>query len=82
MYIVVVSSSLSGIRPPADPEGTPPPFVLISDIHFWLTDPKIFLKATSASNYTEFEEERAPKKNHFQRVPILACLFFKHLHAA
>ena len=30
----------SGIRPPADPKGTP--FVLFWDIHFWMTDLKLF----------------------------------------
>ena len=33
----------SGIRPPADPIG--PPFDTFSEIHFWPTDPIIFLKA-------------------------------------
>ena len=33
----------SGIRPPADPKG--PPSDTFSEIHFWPTDPKIFLKA-------------------------------------
>ena len=49
-----------GIRPPADPKG-PPPFDTFSEIHFWPTDPKIFLKASSAPIYTNFEGERAPK---------------------
>ena len=34
-------------------------------IHFWPTDPKIFLKAPSAPIYTNFEGERAPKKRVF-----------------
>ena len=51
----------SGIRPPADPKG--PPFDTFSEIHFWPTDPKIFLKAPLAPIYTNFEGERAPKKN-------------------
>ena len=60
---------VSGIRPPADPKG--PPFDTFSEIHFWRTDPKIFLKAPI---YTNFEEERAPKKRNFfvkifQKVP-------------
>ena len=38
------------------------PFVLFSDIHFWLTDLKIFLKAPLAPIYTNYEGERAPKK--------------------
>ena len=62
----------SGIRPPADPKGTP--FDTFSEIHFWRTDPKIFLKAPSAPIYTNFEGERAPKKRNFfakifQKVP-------------
>ena len=57
------ASSPSGIRPPADPKG--PPFDTFSEIHFWLTDPKIFLKAPSAPIYTNFEGERAPKKTQF-----------------
>ena len=51
---------LSGIRPPADPKG--PPFDTFSEIHFWPTDPKIFLKAPLAPIHTNFEGERAPKK--------------------
>ena len=54
---------LSGIRPPADPKG--PPFDTFSEIHFWPTDPKIFLKAPMAPIYTNFEGERAPKKTPF-----------------
>ena len=53
----------SGIRPPADPKG--PPSDTFSEIHFWPTDPKIFLKAPWAPIYTNFEEERAPKKKQF-----------------
>ena len=53
----------SGIRPPADPKG--PPFDTFSQIHFWPTDPKIFLKASLAPIYTNFEGERAPKKTQF-----------------
>ena len=53
----------SGIRPPADPKG--PPFDTFSEIHFWPTDPKIFLKAPLAPIYTNFEGERAPKKRDF-----------------
>ena len=52
--------SFSGIRPPADPKG--PPFGTFSEIHFWPTGPKIFLKAPLAPIYTNFEGERAPKK--------------------
>ena len=53
----------SWIRPPVDPKG--PPFDNFSEIHFWPTDPKIFLKAPSALIYTNFEGERAPKKTQF-----------------
>ena len=53
----------SGIRPPADPKG--PPFDTFSEIHFWWTDPKIFLKAPSAPIYTNLEGECAPKKTQF-----------------
>ena len=55
--------ALSGIPPPADPKG--PPFDTFLEIHFWLTDPKIFLKAPLAPIYTNFEGERAPKKTRF-----------------
>ena len=53
----------SGIRPPADPKG--PLFDTFSKIHFWPTDPKIFLKAPWAPIYTNFDGERAPKKRDF-----------------
>ena len=53
----------SGIRPPADPKG--PPFDTFSEIPFWPTDPKSFLKAPLAPIYTNFEGERAPKKTLF-----------------
>ena len=53
----------SVIRPPADPKGHP--FDTFSEIHFWPTDPKIFLKAPWAPIYTNFEGERAPKKRDF-----------------
>ena len=56
-------ASPSGIRPPVDPKG--PPFDTFSEIHFWPTDPKIFLKAPSAQIDTNFEGERAPKKTRF-----------------
>ena len=74
----------SGIRPPADPKG--PPFDTFSEIYFWPTDPKIFLKAPI---YTNFEGERAPKKRDFlskffKKCPKTAFLtvFFKNLPAA
>ena len=45
----------------------PPPSGIdtFSEIHFWPTDPKIFLKAPLAPIYTNFEGERAPKKRDF-----------------
>ena len=52
----------SGIRSHADPKG---PFDTFSEIHFWPTDPKIFLKAPLAPIYTKSEGERAPKKTQF-----------------
>ena len=48
------------------------PFDTFSEIHFWPTDPKIFLKAPLAPIYTNFEGERAPKKN-----AIFLSKFFK-----
>ena len=80
--------SPSGMRPPADPMG--PPFELIRDIHFWLTDPKIFLKAPLAPIYTNSKGDRAPKKRNFlvkifqkkHKNAFLACFFFKILPAA
>ena len=72
----------SGIRPPADPKG--PPFDTFSEIPFWPTDPKIFLKAPSAPIYTNFEGERAPKNaiflsTFFKKCPKTAffLLFFQ-----
>ena len=38
------------------------PFDSFSEIHFWPTDPKIFLKAPI---YTNYEGERAPQKTRF-----------------
>ena len=63
-----------------------PPFDTFSEIHFWPTDPKIFIKAPLAPIYTNFEGERAPKKNAiffvkiFQKVPkngIFDCFLKK-----
>ena len=73
----------SGIRPPADPNG--PPFGTFKEIHFWPTDPKIFLRAPLAPIYTNFEGERAPKKRVFlskfsKKCPkngFLTCFFFQ-----
>ena len=48
---------------PCRPKGSP--FDTFSEIHFWPTDPKIFLKAPLAPIYTNFEGERAPKKRDF-----------------
>ena len=45
---------------PCRPKGSP--FVLFWDIHFWLTDLKIFLTAPLAPIHTNFQRERAPKK--------------------
>ena len=78
----------SGIRPPADPKDLP--FDTFSEIHFWPTDPKIFLKAPLAPIYTNFERERAPKKNaiflskFFKKCPKTAFFdcFFKNLPPA
>ena len=53
--------SPQGFDPPADPKS--PPFVLFWDIHFWLTDPKIFLKAPLATIYTHYK--RAEKTGFF-----------------
>ena len=47
---------------PCRPKGSP--FDTFSEIHFWPTDPKIFLKAPLAPIYTK-SEERAPKKTQF-----------------
>ena len=55
--------SFSGIRPPADPKG--PPFVLLSDLQFWLTDPKVLLKAPSAPIFVNFVGEARAEKTHF-----------------
>ena len=65
------------------------PFGTFSEIHFWPTDPKIFLRAPLASIYTNFEGGRAPKKRDFfvtifQKVlknSFFDC-FFKNLPAA
>ena len=46
---------------PFRPKGSP--FDTFSESPFWLTDPKIFLKAPLAPIYTNFEGKRAPKKN-------------------
>ena len=75
----------SGIRPFADPKG--PLFVLIWDVHFWLTHPKIFLKAPLAPIFI-YLRGSARRKNavflvkSFQKVPENACfwpVFFSKL---
>ena len=55
---------------PCRPKGSP--FDTFSEIHFWPTDPKIFLKAHLAPIYPNFEGEPAPKKN-----AIFCQIFFK-----
>ena len=62
----------SGIRPPADPKG--PPFGTFWEIHFWLTDSKLFLKAPLAPIYKNFEGSARQKITRFfvktfQKVP-------------
>ena len=62
------------------PKGSP--CELFSDIQFWLTDPKIFLKAPLALMYTHFKgRARAKKKRNFfvkvfQEVPKNAFFGF------
>ena len=46
---------------PCRPKGSP--FDNFSEIHFWPTDPKIFLKASLAPIYTNFEGERKIAKS-------------------
>ena len=57
---------------PCQPKPKGPPFDTFSEIQLWPTDPKIFLKAPLAPIYTNFEGERAPKKN-----TIFLSTFFK-----
>ena len=64
----------SGIRPLSDPKG--PPFVLFWDIHFWLTNLKIFLKSPLAPIYTNFEGERAQQKRNFSVETLPAAQKF------
>ena len=66
-----------GDAPPPLREST---FDTFSEIHFWPTDPKVFLKAPSAPVYTNFEGERAPK-NARPKNGFFDC-FFKNLPAA
>ena len=64
-----------GIRPPAEPKG--PPFILFWDIHFWLIDLKIFLKAPLAPIEANFEGGARAEKTReeiFQKVHNLKKL--------
>ena len=66
------------------------PLWYFEEIHFWPTDPEIFLKEPLAPIYSNFEGERAPKKRNFflskffKNCPKTAFfeLFFKILPAA
>ena len=60
------------------------PFLLFWNIHFWLSDPKTFLKAPLAPEYTNFDGvARAEKARFFwpnffkkcPKMPLLACFF-------
>ena len=55
----------SEIRAPADPNRPPFGTFYLLEIHFWPTDPKLFLKAPLAPIYNNFKGERAPKKRRF-----------------
>ena len=54
---------------PCRPKGSP--LWYYYEIHFWPTDPKIFLRAPLAQIYTNFEGERAPKtrRKFFKNCP-------------
>ena len=65
--------SFSGIRPLTDPKG--PSFEIFSDIQFWLTDPKVFLKTALASIYTYFKGGALAKKTRFSKK-CLKTLFW------
>ena len=54
---------LSGIRPHADPKG--PSLYYFEITLFWLTHPKIFVMAPSASKYTNFEGRARRRKRNF-----------------
>ena len=76
----------SGIRDTVEPKSLP--FALICDIHFWLTDPKIFLKTPLSLKYTIFEEDCA-KKNaiYWSKFPkpksaFFICFFLKNMAMA
>ena len=71
-YICVIRSGADlgeGGRPPSriqpltDPKG--PPLELLSDIQFWLTDPKFFLKAPLAPINTYFKGGTCAEKTRF-----------------
>ena len=66
-----------------------PPFSTFQEIHFWPSDPKIFLKAPWAPIYTNFEGEERAEKTQFFGQNFPKCLktlfldsFFKILPAA
>ena len=71
----------SGIRPPANSKsargGT------FQEVHFWPTDPKIFLNAPLAPIYTNFEGERAPKapkkNSKGPKTFVFFCQFFSKI---
>ena len=72
-----------GIQPTADQNG---PICTVLRYPFWLTDPKVFLKAPLAPIFTYFEEEARAKRHIFlitifQKVLFVAC-FKKKLHTA
>ena len=75
-----------GTRIPAGPKGMAP----LCDIHFWLTDHKIFLKAPLAPKYTNFKGEARRKNAIFWSKFSKKCLkthfwyvfFFKFFSAA
>ena len=63
---------------PPPPQGFDPLLVLFYDIHFRVTNPKIFLKAPI---YTIFEGERAKRKNAYLTFffqNLLATQIFGH----
>ena len=69
----------SGIRPPADPKGSP--FDTFSEIHFWPIDPKIFLKAplrgSARQKKTRFfcqNFQKVPKNSFFFTVFSKICV--------
>ena len=64
MVTLKLSSGLNGNGlDPWQPEGSP--FVLLSDVHFWLTDPKFFITAPLHFSFTNFEGQPLAKKRIF-----------------